>query len=73
MIVSIMNHQYQMSRLQYKQILRMAVEQVPSGVYAIEKAGYAELRNDTVYSKTKLKELTRGFKQSGFKVYSNGL
>jgi len=62
-----------MSRLQYKQILRMAAEQVPSGVYAIEKAGYAELRNDTVYSKTKLKELIRGFKQSGFKVYSNGL
>lgn len=62
-----------MSRLQYKQILRMAAEQVPSGVYAIEKAGYAELRNDTVYSKTKLKELIRSFKQSGFKVYSNGL
>jgi hypothetical protein len=51
----------------------MAAEQVPSGVYAIEKSGYAELRNDTVYSKTKLKELIRGFKQSGFKVYSNGL
>ncbi len=51
----------------------MAAEQVPSGVYAIEKAGYAELRNDTVYSKTKLKELIRSFKQSGFKVYSNGL
>jgi hypothetical protein len=49
----------------------MAAEQVPSGVYAIEKVGYAELRNDTVYSKTKLKELIRGFKQSGFKVYSN--
>ena len=51
----------------------MAAEQVPSGVYAIEKAGYAELRNDTVYSKTKIKELIRRFKQSGFKVYSNGL
>ena len=51
----------------------MAAEQVPSGVYAIEKAEYAELRNDVAHSRTKLKELIRGFKQSGFKVYSNGL
>ncbi len=73
MIVSIMNRQYKMSRKEYEGLKEIASEQVHNGVYAIEKTGYAELRNDTAYSKTKLKELIRGFKQSGFKVYSNGL
>jgi len=73
MIVSIMNRQYKMSRKKYEVLKEIASEQVPSGVYAIEKAGYAELRRDRTESKTKHKELIRGFKQSGFKVYSNGL
>ena len=66
-----MNHQYKMSKEQYKGMLKLASEQVPSGIYAIEKNGYAELRRDRTESKTKHKELVRQFKQSGFKVYSN--
>lgn len=73
MIVSIMNRQYKMSLKEYEVLKEIASEQVPSGVYAIEKAGYAELRRDRTESKTKHKELIRGFKQSGFKVYSNEL
>lgn len=42
------------------------------GIYAVEKADYAELRRDTCESITKLKELTRQFRQQGFKVWSNG-
>lgn len=43
------------------------------GIYAVEKADYAELRRDKCESITKLKELTRQFKAQGFKVWSNGL
>ena len=50
----------------------MAKEQVPVGVYAVEKKDYAELRNDTCESKSKLKEVIRTFKAQGFKVYANG-
>ena len=42
------------------------------GVYAIEKEGYAELRNDICTSKTKLKDTIRTFKNQGFRVYANG-
>ncbi len=61
-----------MSRKEYQGLLKIAKEQVPFGVYAIEKAGYAELRRDVCESTTKLKEITRQFRQQGFKVRSNG-
>lgn len=61
-----------MSRKEYLGLLKVASEQVPLGIYAVEKKDYAELRCDKCTSRTKLKELTRYFKQQGFKVYSNG-
>lgn len=61
-----------MSRVKYKELLKVASEQVPFGIYAVEKADYAELRCDKVTSRTKLKELIRQFKQQGFKAYANG-
>ena len=63
---------YQMSHSQYKKMLDMASEQVERGIYAIEKKGYAELRNDTG-SITNLKNMRRDFKRQGFKVYTNGI
>ena len=63
---------YRMSRKEYQRLLKIAKEQVPLGVYAIEKADYAELRRDTCESTTKLKEITRQFWQQGFKVHANG-
>lgn len=63
---------YRMSRKEYQGLLKIAKEQVPFGVYAIEKADYAELRRDVCESSTKLKEITRQFRQQGFKVWSNG-
>lgn len=53
-------------------MLQIAKEQVPMGIYAVEKADYAEFRRDKCESITKLKELTRQFKSQGFKVWSNG-
>ena len=66
-----MNRMYRMSQAEYQGLLKVASEQVPFGVYAIEKKGYAELRNDHCKSTTQLKALVRGFKAQGFKVLSN--
>lgn len=67
-----MNRVYRMSHKEYLGLLKVASDQVPYGIYAIEKKDYAELRHDHCHSSTKLKELTRQFKQNGFKVYKNG-
>lgn len=61
-----------MSRKEYEGLLKVASEQVPFGVYAIEKPGYAELRVDHCNSITRLKSIKRQFRSQGFKVYSNG-
>lgn len=61
-----------MNQKEYLGLLKVASEQVPFGVYAIEKQGYAELRCDKCSGITQLKRLTRQFKTQGYKVYSNG-
>ena len=63
---------YLMTRKEYQGLLQVASEQVPFGIYAIEKQGYAELRCDKCSSVTQLKSLTRQFKAQGFKVHANG-
>lgn len=63
---------YTMSRKEYEGLLKIASEQVPFGIYAVERSDYAELRNDHCQSTTKLKQLTQQFRQQGFKVRSNG-
>ncbi len=72
MRVKVANRMYQMNREKYKGLLKVAKEQVPFGIYALEKKDYAELRCDKCDSITQLKELIRQFKKQGFKVYSNG-
>ena len=66
-----MNRVYRMSQEEYQGLLKMASDQVPFGVYAIEKKGYAELRNDKCKSMSQLKALVRGFKAQVFKILSN--
>lgn len=61
-----------MSQLEYQGLLKVANEQVPFGIYAVEKKDYAELRCDKCKSITQLKDLTRKFKAQGFKVLANG-
>ena len=72
MKVKVMNRLYQMSQKEYQGMLKLASEQVPFGLYAIEKQGYAELRCDKCSSVTQLKSLTRQFKAQGIKVHANG-
>lgn len=67
-----MKRLYQMNQKEYRGLLQVASEQVPFGIYAIEKQGYAELRCDKCSSVTQLKSLTRQFKAQGFKVHANG-
>ena len=63
---------YQMSKQEYKGLLKIASEQVPLGVYAVEKQDYAELRVDRCESVTQLKGIIRQFKTQGYMVHSNG-
>lgn len=72
MKVKVSNRIYRMSHKEYQGLLKIAKEQVPLGIYAIEKKDYAELRCDKCTSITRVKELTREFKKQGFKVYANG-
>ena len=44
MKVKVMNRLYQMNQKEYQGLLQVASDQVPFGIYAIEKQGYAELR-----------------------------
>lgn len=72
MKVVVNNRTYRMNQKEYEGLLQIASEQVPLGVYAIEKKEYAELRCDRCQSVTQLKDLIRNFKGQGFKVHANG-
>lgn len=67
-----MNRVYRMGQEEYRGLLEVASEQVPFGIYAVEKKNYAELRCDRCKSITQLKELVRKFREQGYKVYANG-
>lgn len=71
MKVKVGNRIYRMGRTEYNGLLAVAKEQVPFGIYAVEKQEYAELRCDRCRSMTQLKKLTRQFQVQGFKVLSN--
>lgn len=66
-----MQRVYRMSQKEYQGLLEIASEQVPFGIYAIEKKGYAELRVDRCSGMTQFKDFTRNFKKQGYKVYAN--
>ena len=64
---------YRMSRKEYQEgPLQIAKEQVPMGIYAVEKADNAELLRDVCDSTTKLKRMIRDFKAKGYRVLYNG-
>ena len=73
MKVKVMNRLYQMNQKEYQGLLNIASEQIPFGIYAVEKKDYAELRCDKCRSITQLKSMVRNFKSQGFKVMANGL
>ena len=72
MKVTIANRVWSMSKKEYKGVLEVAKEQVPFGIYAVEKGDYAELMNEKATSITNLKNKVREYKAAGYKVYANG-
>lgn len=72
MRVVVANKAYSMPRSRFQGLLKIAREQVPLGVYAVEKGDYAQLVCDRCESVTQLKALIRMYKSRGFKVYANG-
>ena len=71
MDVKVANKVYRMNHKEYEGLLEVAKEQVPFGVYAVEKRNYAELKCDKCSSTTQLKRMVREYKKNGFKVYRN--
>ena len=71
MKVKIANRLYAMNKKEYQGLLKIAGEQVPLGIYAIEKGDYAELMNIKCESITQLKAKGREYRQQGYRVYSN--
>lgn len=71
MKVKVANRIYRMSRNEYVKLLTVAKEQVPFGIYAVEKNDYAELRCDRCESITQLKKLSHNFRSNGYKVHAN--
>ena len=61
-----------MPRAEAKGLLKIASEQVPSGIYAIEHIGkgYIELMNEPM-SKAQVKEKRKEYGKAGWKVYFN--
>ena len=55
-----------MSRQEFNGLLGVAKQQVPFGIYAVERHGYAELLNIKCDSITQLKNSTRVYVQNGF-------
>lgn len=61
-----MNRVYRMSQEEYQGLLKVASEQIPFGIYALEKEGYAELRHDRCESITQLKGADQTVPDTGF-------
>lgn len=54
-------------------LLELASEQVPCGIYAVQKKkDYIELRNDKM-SVTQIKKARAAYKRQGIKVFCNGI
>lgn len=71
MKVVIGNKAYEMNRKQADGVLKVASEQIPFGIYAIERKGILELKKDEYQRKTRLKRNIEILKKAGFKVYAN--
>ena len=71
MIIRLGKKNYQVSKTAAKKLLEQMSDYVPFGIYAIEKGNQIEFRKDHCQSMTQLKQLTRSYKQRGFKVYAN--
>ncbi len=62
---------YEMNRKQFRGVLDIAKKYVKIGIYAVEKDGTAEMKNETFDGKEDLKKSVSEYEKNGFKVYYN--
>ena len=60
-----------MTPKQWKALLTVASDNVPHGIYGVEKGDYGELSNISSSSKKSLKKEIRALRKEGFRVYYN--
>ena len=63
---------YDMDRKQKKQFLNVAKNLIPKGIYAIEKDGIAEMKNEVYDTDKELSNAIAEYVRKGFKVHFNG-
>lgn len=63
---------YEMDKMQKAGVLMAASKYVPFGIYAVERDGICELKNQRYKSRSGLDKATAKYKKQGFKVYKNG-
>ena len=69
--VIINNSVYGMKARECKKLLEIAKKQVTHGIYAIEKDGVCELKNETYETDNELSEAIENYKKQGFVVHYN--
>ena len=60
---------YDMDRKQFDGVLKVAKKAVKRGIYAVEKDGTAEMKNETYSNKSELEKAVKEYEAKGFKVY----
>lgn len=72
MKVIVNNSVYGMKVRECKKLLEIAKRQVVHGIYAIEKDGVCELKNEQYEDESTLKKAIKDYNNNGFKVYWKG-
>ena len=72
MIIKVAQHFYEMEKPQAEKLLQLAKEQVPCGVYALQRKEYIELCNQPM-TKSQAKKTRLAYKREGIKAYVNGV
>jgi hypothetical protein len=63
---------YEMDRKQFCGLLDIAKRSVNMGIYAVQKDGIAEMKNEKFNNKTDLQKAVAEYVKNGFKVYCKG-
>lgn len=71
MKVLVNNSLYEMGRKEYRGVLKVASQQIPCGIYVVEKDGICKLRKDTFDKKEELKKAVAEYAAKGFKAHYN--
>ena len=71
MRVLLNDHIYEMSRKQFRGVLKVAKKAVKHGIYAVEKDGTAEMKKETYSNRAELEKVVKEYEEKGFKVYYN--